>query len=62
MFLQLPTAFETRRIYVVRSFKLVAGILHCNFFLFYMQHLSIRPIAQNVKVFFKKTCLRTISV
>ena len=35
-FLQLPTASETLRIYVVRCFKLVAGILYCNFVLFYM--------------------------
>jgi len=27
-----------------------------------MQLLSIEPIAQNVKVLFKKTCFRTISV
>jgi len=53
-FLQLPAASEIRRIYVVPCFKLVAGILHCNFFVFYMQLLSIKPIAQNVKVLFKK--------
>jgi len=32
LFLQLATASEIRRIYVVRCFKLVAGILCCNFF------------------------------
>jgi len=34
--------------------ELVAGILYCKFFLFYMQLLSSRPIVQNVKVWFKK--------
>jgi len=48
------TASEMGRIYVVRRFTLVAGIKYCNFFLFYMQHLSSRPIAQNVKILFKK--------
>ena len=34
-------------------------IFTCNFLL---QLLSSRPIAQNVKVLFEKTCFRTISV
>jgi len=33
--------------------ELVAGILYCSFFLFHMQLLSSRPIAQNVNVWFK---------
>jgi len=37
LFLQLPTASEIKRIYAVRCFKLVGGILYCNLFLFYMQ-------------------------
>jgi len=36
-FLQIPTASEIRRVYVARCFKLVTGILYCNFFFFYMQ-------------------------
>ena len=48
------TASEILRIYVARCFKLVAGILLCNFFLFYMQLLSSRSTAQNVDVWFKK--------
>ena len=36
-FLQVPTASEIRRIYVIRCFNLVAGILYCNIFLFYTQ-------------------------
>jgi len=51
------TDSEIFRIYVVRSFKLVAEILYCNFFLFYMQLLSSRPIAQNVKYYLKKHAL-----
>jgi len=57
-FLQLRTVSEIRRIYVVRCFKLVAGILYCTFFSFtynfVLQLLSSRPIAQNVKALFKK--------
>jgi len=64
LFLQLPTASEIRRICLVRRFKLVPGILYCNFFLFtcnfLLQLLSSRPIEQNVKVLFEKTCFRTI--
>ena len=37
LFLQLPTASEIRRICLLRRFKLVPGILYCNFFSFYMQ-------------------------
>jgi len=51
------TDSEIFRIYVVRSFKLVAEILYCNFFLFYMQLLSSRRIAQNVKYYLKKHAL-----
>jgi len=42
------TAFEICRIYEVRCFKLVAGILYCNFFLFYTQLWSSRPIATSL--------------
>jgi len=39
-FLQLPTTSETHRTYAVQCFKLVAGIIYCNYFRFYMQLLS----------------------
>jgi len=46
------TASEVLRVYVVRW----AGYTNfiCNLFLFYMQLLSSRLIAQNVKAWFKK--------
>ena len=47
------TSSEMGRIYVVRCFTLVARIIYCNFFLFYIKFLSSSPIAQNVEMLFK---------
>jgi len=50
LFLQLPKYIL--RIYVVRCFKLVPGILYCNFFLFHMELFVqlLSSILQSVEV------------
>ena len=56
-FLQLPK--YVLRIYVVRCFKLVPGILYGDFFLFYMQLFLqlLSSILQSVEDWFKKHAL-----
>jgi len=64
LFLQLPTASEILRIYVVRCFKLVPGILYGGLFLFL--HTTFPAISMKYfakcRSLIKKTCYRIISV
>ena len=46
LFLQLPK--YVLRIYVVRCFKLVPGILYCKFFFFHMQ-LFVQLLSSNLQ-------------
>jgi len=61
LFLQLPTASEILRIYVVRCFSWLQKFYIATFFFFAFNFLlqlsSSRPIAQNVKALFKKHVL-----